>query len=109
MINTNRSRPLDSGYLENQTWGALHKAWKGYIIAKTKYELDKEYYYAEVIQKLQSELGLRVSSFPDLRLTPKKQDYNPSEEFDREMQKEQDYNPSEEFDREMQKEQIGWG
>ena len=52
MINTNRSRPLDSGYLENQTWGALHKAWKGYIIAKTKYELDKEYYYAEVIQKL---------------------------------------------------------
>jgi hypothetical protein len=111
VINTNRLKALDSGYYENQTWGALHKAWKGYIIAKNKYEIDKEYHYAEVIQKLQKELGLRVSSFPGILPTPnpreiqKEQDYNPSEEFDREMQKEQDYNPSEEFDREMQKEQ----
>jgi hypothetical protein len=32
---------LDSGFFENQVWGALHKAWKGYIIAKTKDEYDK--------------------------------------------------------------------
>jgi hypothetical protein len=69
MINTNRSKLLDSFYYENQTWGALHKAWKGYIIAKNKQEYDRREYYAAVIQKLQSELGLRVSSFPDIGLS----------------------------------------
>ncbi len=34
MINTDRSKMLDSGFFENQVWGALHKAWKGYVIAK---------------------------------------------------------------------------
>jgi hypothetical protein len=59
---------LDSFYFENQTWGALHKAWKGYVIAKNKYEVDRMYHYATVIQKLQKELGLSISSFPDLGL-----------------------------------------
>jgi len=105
MIGTNRSRLLDSCYFESQTWGALYKAWKGYIIAKNKCEFDRRYHYAEVIQKLQKELGLPISLFLDLGLVPKCPNRNPSEEFDREMQKEQNYNPSEEFDREMQKEQ----
>jgi hypothetical protein len=70
MIDTNRSRLLDSCYFESQTWGALHKAWKGYVIAKNKYELEKEDYYANVIQKLPGELGLPISSFPDLGLVP---------------------------------------
>jgi hypothetical protein len=83
----------------------LYKAWKGYIIAKNKCEFDRRYHYAEVIQKLQKELGLPISLFLDLGLVPKCPNRNPSEEFDREMQKEQNYNPSEEFDREMQKEQ----
>jgi len=60
---------LDSFYFENQTWGALHKAWKGYVIAKNKYEYDKIEYYAAVIEKLQNELGLRVCSFPDIGMT----------------------------------------
>ncbi|HJT47045.1 MAG TPA: hypothetical protein VJ729_02595 [Nitrososphaeraceae archaeon] len=34
MINTGRSKNVGGIYFENQTWGALHKAWKGYIIAK---------------------------------------------------------------------------
>ena len=91
LINTNRSRLVNSSYFESQTWGALHKAWKGYIIAKNKYELDKLYYYAEVIQKLQRELGLPVSSFPSLGLSPQEHAYDPSE----------DHDPSEEFDRIM--------
>ena len=53
MIETGRSCLLDSCYFESQTWGALHKAWRGYIIAKNKDEIDRLYYYAEVIQKLQ--------------------------------------------------------
>jgi hypothetical protein len=64
----NKLRILDSFYFENQTWGALHKAWKGYVIAKNKDEFDRLEYYASVIRKLQKELGLEVSSFPDLGL-----------------------------------------
>jgi hypothetical protein len=61
---------LDSIFTENKTWGALHKAWKGYTIAKNKFELARMEYYAKVIQKLQNELGLKVSSFPDLNIFP---------------------------------------
>ena len=32
---------LDSFNFENQTWGALHKDWKGYVIAKNKDELSR--------------------------------------------------------------------
>jgi hypothetical protein len=59
---------LDSGWYDTQTWGALHKAWLGYIIAKNKGEYDKQIQYASIIQKLQKELHLEVSSFPQLRL-----------------------------------------
>ncbi len=59
---------LDSFHFENQTWGALHKAWKGYVIAKNKDELSRMKYYAIVIQKLERELGIKVSSFPELDL-----------------------------------------
>jgi len=68
LASRNRLRVLDSFYYENQTWGALHKAWKGYVIAKNKYEPERMDYYAEVIQKLQRELGLEPSSFPELRI-----------------------------------------
>jgi hypothetical protein len=68
MVRTNRSQMLDSFYFENRTWGALHKAWKGYVIAKNKDEFERMKYYAFVIQKLQKELGLNVASFPDLGL-----------------------------------------
>ena len=64
----NRLRLLDSFYFENQTWGALHKAWKGYVIAKNKYEVERMEYYGGVIQKLQREMGLEPSSFPELRI-----------------------------------------
>jgi hypothetical protein len=59
---------LDSFHFENQTWGALHKAWKGYVVAKNKEEPDRMKYYAIVIQKLESELEIKVSSFPELDL-----------------------------------------
>jgi hypothetical protein len=69
MASTNRSKLLDSFFYDSQTWGALHKAWKGYVIAKNKHEYDRMEYYASVIQKLQSELGLRVSSFHHIGLS----------------------------------------
>jgi len=64
----NKTRILDSFHFDSQTWGALHKAWKGYVIAKGKNEPDKLVYYARVIQKLERELGIKVIEFPDLNL-----------------------------------------
>ena len=69
MANTNRSKLLDSFFYDSQTWSALHKAWKGYVIAKNKHEYDRMEYYASVIQKLQIQLGLRVSLFPDIGMS----------------------------------------
>ena len=57
---------LESGFFENQVWGALHKAWKGYVIAKNKDEYDKMLHYADIIQECQDDLGLRVSSFHNI-------------------------------------------
>jgi hypothetical protein len=57
---------LDSGWYDTQTWGALHKAWLGYVIAKNKAAYDQQIHYASVIQKLQKELNLEVSIFSQL-------------------------------------------
>ena len=66
MIRTYRSKILDSGNYDNQVWGSLHKAWKGYVIAKNKDEYDKMVHYARVIQENQHDLGLEVSSFDNI-------------------------------------------
>ncbi|MGA6990983.1 MAG: hypothetical protein WBX81_11240 [Nitrososphaeraceae archaeon] len=57
---------------------SFHKSQKGYVIAKNNYELDRMEYYENVIQKLQSELGLHISSFPDLGLVPQEYHYDDS-------------------------------
>ena len=55
---------LPSGrYYSNQAWGALHKAWVGYIIAKNKSQFVRQIKYAKIIRKLQRELGLELSDF----------------------------------------------
>jgi hypothetical protein len=53
MINTGRSKMLDSGFFENEVWGALYKAWKGYVIAKNKDEYDKMLHYADIVRATQ--------------------------------------------------------
>jgi hypothetical protein len=69
MLNTDRSKKLDSFFLDNQVWGALHKCWKGYTIAKNKDEYDKMELYARRIQECQHDLGLVVSSFPNIGMS----------------------------------------
>jgi hypothetical protein len=63
IIDTDRSKMLDSSFFENQVWSALHKAWKGYVIAKNKDEHDKMERYADIIQECQDDLGLQVVHF----------------------------------------------
>ena len=60
---------LPSGFTEGQTWGGLEKAWMAFIIAKNNDDLEKMNYYAPVIQKLQHELGLKPTDFPELNLS----------------------------------------
>ena len=48
-------RILPSGYFESQAWGALHKCWVGFVIAKEKMEWDKIDLYAKRIQNLERE------------------------------------------------------
>ena len=60
------NKVLPSGFTERSTWKGLKKAWRGYRIAKVKYEHNKMLQYASIIQKLQNELNLPVSNFPDL-------------------------------------------
>ena|SRR5689334_19691707 len=67
-IGSKYGKLLPSGYYDTQAWGALQKAWLGYTIAKNKREHDKLMHYASIIQKLQRELDLEVSSFPVLNL-----------------------------------------
>jgi hypothetical protein len=59
MKNTDWSKMLESGFFENEVWGALHKAWKGYVIAKNKDEYDKMLHYADIIRVSG---GLRAAS-----------------------------------------------
>jgi hypothetical protein len=56
---------LPSGYYVSQTYGALHKCWLGFVIAKEKEEWDKIDLYAIRIQKLEKELGLEITDFSD--------------------------------------------
>ena len=69
MVNTGRSKMLESGFFENQAWGALHKAWKGYVIAKNKDEYEKMEHYARIIQESQHDIGLEVSSFDNIGMS----------------------------------------
>ncbi|MFL6323197.1 MAG: hypothetical protein ACJ72C_00345 [Nitrososphaeraceae archaeon] len=69
MVDTDSSKMLDSGFFENQIWGALHKAWKGYVIAKNKDEYEKMVHYARVIQENRLDLGLEVSSFDNIGMS----------------------------------------
>ncbi len=69
MLNTGRVKKLDSFLLDNQVWGALLKCWKGYVIAKNKDEYDKMKLYARRIQECQDDLGLVVSSFPNIGMS----------------------------------------
>lgn len=52
-----------------QSWGALRKAWKGYRIAKVQNDDTKMTEYANKIRKIQGELNIAVSSFPNLGIS----------------------------------------
>jgi len=65
--------PHSIGYSINQTWGALMLCWRAYKIAAKDWhginlDTDKAMKYAKRIRKLQCELGISISEFPNLGL-----------------------------------------
>ena len=57
---------LPSGYYNTQGYACLKRCWIGFRISKAKGNREKMVWYAKGIQRVQRELGLVVSSFPDL-------------------------------------------
>jgi hypothetical protein len=47
-------------------WGALHRAWVGYVIAKSQDDYEKMRKYAIVIRKFERRLNIAISDFPEI-------------------------------------------
>jgi hypothetical protein len=68
-VNQVQASVSSQGFTVGQSWGALRKAWKGYRIAKVQNDDTKMTEYANKIRKIQSELNIAVSSFPNLGIS----------------------------------------
>src|SRR3954470_701131 len=60
--------PTPSGYTRGQGWGLLHKAWLGYKIANRIEGYFERLAWAIAIQNVQTDLGIKRMSFPQLGL-----------------------------------------
>lgn len=63
-----KDRVLDSGYTVGQGWGCLDKVWVGFRKAKRLENYSDMKLYASVIQRVQKELRIEISEFPELGL-----------------------------------------
>ena len=68
-VNQVQANVSNQGFTVGQSWGALRKAWKGYRIAKVQNDDTKMTEYATKIRKIQGELNIAVSSFPNLGIS----------------------------------------
>ena len=63
-------------------WGALHRAWVGYVIAKSQDDCEKMRKYAIVIRKFQRRLNIAISDFLDIGVYGFEEDFENKEEDD---------------------------
>ena len=68
-VNQVQATVSSQGFTVGQSWGALRKAWKGYRIAKVQNDDTKMTEYATKIRKIQGELNIAISSFPNLGIS----------------------------------------
>ena len=47
-------------------WGALNRAWVGYVIAKSQEDYEKMRKYAIVIRKFERRLNIAINDFPEI-------------------------------------------
>jgi hypothetical protein len=63
-------------------WGALHRAWVGYVIAKSQDDCEKMRKYAIVIRKFQRRLNIAISDFIHIGVYGFEEDFENKEEDD---------------------------
>jgi hypothetical protein len=63
-------------------WGALHRAWAGFVIAKSQDDYEKMRKYAIVIRKFQRRLNVEISDFKDIGVYGFEEDFENKEEDD---------------------------
>lgn len=68
-VNQVQASVSNQGFTVGQSWGALRKAWKGYRIAKVQNDDTRMTEYATKIRKIQGELNIAISSFPNLGIS----------------------------------------
>src|SRR5918996_291722 len=63
-------------------WGGLHRAWVGYVIAKSQDDYEKMRKYAIVIRKFERRLNIAISDFIDIGIYGFEEDFENKEEDD---------------------------
>ena len=63
-------------------WGALHRAWVGFVIAKSQDDYEKMRKYAIVIRKFQKRLNIAISDFPEVGICGFEENFENKEEDD---------------------------
>src|SRR5918995_3053560 len=63
-------------------WGALDRAWVGYIIAKSQDDYEKMRKYAIVIRKFERRLNIAINDFPEIGVFGFEEDFENKEEDD---------------------------
>jgi hypothetical protein len=75
-------RPVYNKHRRTPEWGALHRAWVGFAIAKNQDDLEKMRKYAIVIRKFERRLNIAISDFPDIGIYGFEEDFENKEEDD---------------------------
>ena len=63
-------------------WGALHRAWVGFVIAKSEDDYERMRKYAIVIRKFQRRLNIAISDFFGIGIYGFEEDFENKEEDD---------------------------
>lgn len=63
-------------------WGALRRAWVGFVIAKSQDDYEKMRKYAIVIRKFQRRLNIEISDFLDIGIYGFEEDFENKKEDD---------------------------
>jgi hypothetical protein len=63
-------------------WGALDRAWVGYVIAKSQDDYEKMRKYAIAIRKFERRLNIAINDFPEIGIYGFEEDFENKEEDD---------------------------
>ena len=78
-----RYRPIYNKHRKRTPeWGALHRAWVGYVIAKNQDDYERMRKYAIVIRKFQRRLNIAISDFLDIGIYGFEEDFENKQEDD---------------------------